>query len=465
MESRQRITPFVVSLALFMEAVDTTILNTAIPAMAESLAVNPVNLKIALISYLVSLAVFIPISGWAADKFGIKRVFMAAIFLFTLSSLWCGFAHNLPTLVIARTLQGLGGAFMLPVGRLILIRRYPRQEFIKTMNRIVMIAALGMMLGPVFGGFITHTFSWHWIFWVNIPAGLLAIMMAAYGLEDVKPQPVHALDKAGFILFGLGLAALTFGLSAFSETNVHESVAISVIAAAILLLIGYRAHSRGRHYPIVNATLFRSRTFRVSILGNLFSRLGFGGVPFILPLMLQIGLGFSASMSGLLLAPIALGVFMIKLFILPLLALLGYKRLLLLNTALVAIALCLFATINANTSIISIACYTFIFGFLISLQFSSVNSLAYSELSPEHLSAATSITSTTQQLSQSFGVAAGALFIRLFSPGTASLSLSMPIFHHVFIAMSALTLLSLLIFMQLKPQDGAQMIGKTPLPN
>ena len=199
----KQITPFIVSFALFMEAVDTTIINTAIPAMSRSLNVHPVDLKIALISYLLSLAVFIPISGWVADKFGIKKVFLLAITFFTLCSVWCGFAHTLPELVIARTLQGIGGSFMLPVGRLILVRTFPRHEFVNVMSRVIMVAALGMMLGPLLGGFITEYVSWHWIFWVNIPVGLFAVLSGLVWLEHVPSKKMPKLDKMGFLLFDI----------------------------------------------------------------------------------------------------------------------------------------------------------------------------------------------------------------------------------------------------------------------
>jgi len=439
-----------------MEAVDTNIINTAIPTMAINLHVHPVDLKIALISYLISLAIFIPISGWIADKLGVKRVFICAIGLFTLSSIWCGFSRTIYELVAARTLQGLGGSLTLPVGRLILVRTFKRHELIATMNRVVMVAALGIMLGPLLGGFITHYLSWHWIFWVNIPIGVLTIVAASIWLEHVAPQRVPPLDKWGFILFGSGLATLTFGLSAFSETTMPSQRAKEITFISVILLICYVVHSRKQAHPIVKTALFRARSFQVAVLGNLFSRLGFGGVPFLLPLLLQIGLDYPAQWSGILLAPMAIGVLLVKLFSLSALRLLGFKRLLMINTILVGISLGLFAAINSDTSMYFIAFNTFLFGFLISLQYSGMNSLAYADIAHENLSAATSIMSTLQQIAQSFGVAVSALLIRYFA---TSNHLTIDDFHHTFTAMGILTLFSVFIFLRLRPEDGSEMIA------
>lgn len=450
---------FIVSLALFMEALDTTIINTAIPAMSRSLSVNPIDLKIALISYLLSLAIFIPISGWVADKYGIKRVFLAAVTLFTISSLCCGFAHSLTQLVIARTVQGIGGSFALPVARLILFRSFHRHDVINVMSRVVMVAALGLMLGPVLGGVITHYFSWPWIFWVNIPVGLLAIFMGRVWLTEVPPIHVPRLDKLGFILFGTSLAGFTFGLSALSESFMPLPLAGTIMLTAVLLLVFYVWHSYHRPHPIVKTELFYLRSFQASTLGNLFSRLGFGGVPFLLPISLQVGLGYSAQVSGLLLAPMAFGVLLVKPFTLRLLRYFGYKKLLILNTILVALSCAVFMVINQNTPLYAIAFLTFLFGFLISMQYSGMNSLAYAEVLPEQLSAANSIISTLQQLAQSFGVAVSALLIHYFSIGSSkAFLLTSAVFHKTFFIMGVLTLFSALVFVYLKPEDGNQML-------
>lgn len=449
-----------------MEALDTTIINTAIPAMSRSLDVNPIDLKIALISYLLSLAIFIPISGWMADKFGIKKVFMGAITIFTLSSLWCGFTHNLLELVIARTMQGIGGSMMLPVGRLIIVRTFQRHELIVQMSRVVIVGALGMMLGPMLGGVITHLVSWRWIFWVNIPVGIITLMMIQHWFVDEPPQPVPPLDKLGFVLFGTGLAALIFGLSAISENNVTNSNAFLIIIISILLLILYAWHSRKKKHPIVKTELLISRTFRISVVGNLFGRVGFGGVPFLVPLLLQIGLGYSAQTSGFLLAPTAIGVLLVKPFSIHVLRLFGYKKLLMINTILVGLSLWSFTLVNTHTPIMVIGCLTFLFGFLISQQYSSMNSLAYADIEKKDLSSATSIMSTVQQLSQSFGVALAAIFINFFSlESKENFGLTTPVFHYTFFALGIITFFSIVIFIRLKSTDGHELIEKAKQDN
>ncbi len=450
-----------VALAMFMEAVDTTILNTAIPVMAQSLHVNPINLKLALISYLISLAIFIPVSGWIADKFGIKKIFIYAIAIFSVSSIWCGFTQSLTELILGRIAQGIGGSLMLPVGRLIIMRTCERHELIAKMSIVVMVAALGMMLGPLLGGIITEQFSWRWIFWVNVPVGIVAIFMAVKLLPNLKARPVPPLDKIGFLLFGGGLAALTLGLSVLSESDIPLSQAINLIVLSFFLFVCYTWNSIRNPFPIVKIELLKIRTFRVSVIGNLLARLGFGGAPFIVPLLLQIGLGYSPQWSGGLLAPTALGVFMVKPLSLYILRYFGYRNLLIINTLFVGISLCSFALITERTSIYSIGLLTFLYGFLIALQYTGMNSLAYAEITQEDMSAATSIMSTVQQLAQSFGVAVAAIIISYFSHGLHVLTIKA--FHQTFVVMGILTLLSGIIFIHLKKEDGEELI-KAPTP-
>ncbi len=452
-----RMISFIVALSFFMEALDSTVINTAIPAMSRSLQVNPVDLKVALISYLLSLAIFIPISGWLSDKFGTKRIFMAALTIFTLSSLVCGFADNLIELIIARFIQGLGGALGLPVGRLILIRSFGRENMITTMNNVVMVGALGMMLGPVIGGVITHYFSWHWIFWVNIPVGMMAIVLSDYYLPSEKLTPAPSLDTIGFFLFGASLAGLTFGMSALSESTISHHTALTILLCSVILLIAYRKHSKRQAHPIVRMDLLQLRTFRVSVMGNLFSRLGFGGMPFLTPLFLQLVLGYSAQLSGFLLAPIAIGVVLGKPCTLYILRILGYKRVLIFNTLFSGFVITLFASINLHTPIYIIGMLTFLFGLVLTLQYGAMNSLAYADLSPENLSGATSIMGTLQQIAQSFGVAVSALLIHFYSTAFST-ELTARVFQYTFISMGILTIISSGIFIQLKNNDGELML-------
>jgi len=462
MPFRQKLIVLTIALALFMEALDTTIINTAIPAMSLSLHVNPINLKIALISYLLTLAVFIPISGWIADKYGIKKVFIISIGIFTLSSLWCGFAHNLFDLVIARGVQGIGGALGVPLGRLILFRMFERHKLVDIMSHVVMVAALGLMLGPVLGGIITHNLSWPWIFWVNVPVGIFTMLMAGWLLIAMPVEPVAPLDKLGFVLFGASLAGLTFSLSALSESALNFSTVVEVGVVSVLLLVAYVWHSANHPHPIVDPELFKFRSFQVSTVGNLISRIGFGGLPFLLPIVLQISLGYSSQEAGLLMAPLALGILIVKPFSFRLLHDFGYKKMLIVNTALVTFSIWSFMFVNASTPVYLIIIFTFFFGFLLTLQFSAMNSLAYAEISSTQLSGATSVMGTLQQMSQSFGVAIGALLIHFFSKGSSSdFSLTLIVFHRAFFVMGLVTLASMLIFIRLRPEDGRQMLEGT----
>lgn len=451
----------IVSFAMLMETIDTTIINTAIPNMASSLKVNPIDLKLALISYLLSLAIFIPISGWIADKFGIKKVFIFALSLFTVSSILCGFTTNLTQLIVARFIQGLGGSFTLPIGRLIILRICSRDELINKMSLVVMVASLGMMLGPVVGGVLTTHFSWPWVFWVNGPFGIVAVILAYFLFPSMPKAPVPPLDKLGFILFGGGLATLTYSLSAFSESSLSLLYTTFIFLISFVLLFLYYRHSKNQNHPIVKIALLNKRTFRISVIGNLCTRLSFGGIPFLLPLLFQIGFKFTPQRSGLLLAPISLGVLLIKPLSMNILRFLGYKRLLVINTFLVSLILAAFTLINQSSAPLTIAFFTFLYGFFIALQYTGMNSLAYANIQEEELSSATSIMSTIQQLAQSFGVAFAALLINLFSPQFSIHSefILKPI-HQSLLAMSAVTLCSMLIFWKLKTEDGQELIHR-----
>ena len=456
----------IVSLAMLMEAIDTTIINTAIPTMAISLNVNPIDLKLALISYLLSLAIFIPISGWIADKFGIKNIFIVAIFLFTLSSIACGYTSTLGQLIVARFIQGVGGSFTMPVGRLIILRICERNELISKMSVVVMVASLGMMLGPVLGGILTTYCSWPWIFWVNVPFGSLCIVLTYFLLPAMPAIPVPPLDKIGFVLFGAGLATLTYSLSAFSESTLSYTHCIFMFVLSLILLLLYSWHSKDQPHPIVKIALLYKRTFRVSVLGNLCSRLSFGGIPFLLPLLFQMGLKYSPQLSGLLLAPIAFGVLLVKPLSLIILRYFGYKKLLTLNTVMVSFILWAFIVIGQSTSLYTIAFLTFVYGFLIALQYTGMNSLAYANIDEGELSAATSIMSTLQQLAQSFGVAFAAILINLFAPQGTQHSVTMIHgLHQSFLTMGIVTLFSIVFFIKLNPDDGRELIKRSVLVN
>lgn len=290
----KRYLPWVVATALFMEQLDSTIVNTAIPAMADSLQATPLSLKAVVASYILSLAVCIPVSGWMADRYGTRRVFSTAVVIFTLSSILCGLAVNVPMLVAARILQGMGAAMMMPVGRLAIIRTFPKSELLMAMNFVIIPALIGPLLGPTVGGLIVHWLSWREIFFVNVPVGLAALFLINRHMPDYRGDAPRPLDFTGLILFGSGAALLSWLLEIFGEYDIGVTPAIILLLISFGLLAAYGWHAGHTAYPLLRLTLFRVRTFRVAVVGGFITRLGVGGLPFLLPLLYQLGLGLPA---------------------------------------------------------------------------------------------------------------------------------------------------------------------------
>ncbi len=455
----KRLTMFIISIALFMDVMDSNVINTAVPAMSHTFHVSPIDIKIALISYLLSLAIFIPISGWTADKYGTKNIFIGALGLFTVSSFFCGYTYSLPQLVIMRFIQGIGGAFMISLSRLILARTFKRYELVEAMNTVIIVVSLGVMMGPFVGGVIVDHLSWPWIFWVNVPVGIFVVLLASHSLQEIAPKNPHPFDYLGFMLFAGSLAIVCFSLSEMSESNRDLEASVMRLLIAVTMLMAYIFYAKRKSFPVIRIELFRIRTFRVSVFGNLLSRLGFGGVPFLLPLMQQVGFGFSAQLSGLLMIPIALGIIFSKMTAIKILRRVGYKKYLLVNTFLVGFVMWAFELLTAATPLYLIALTTFIFGIFISAQYTAMNSLALAEIKDEELSASTSITSTVQIFAQSLGVAAGAILLRIYSSHLGKkLSLTPAMFHDAFFALGIITFLSSVVFFGLKKEDGVQML-------
>jgi EmrB/QacA subfamily drug resistance transporter len=453
----KRLLPWLVAVAFFMESLDTTILNTAVPAIARALAVTPLSMKSVLASYTLSLAVFIPISGWMADHFGTRRVFASAIGVFTLGSLLCGLSTDIHTLIACRILQGFGGAMMVPVGRLTLVRTFPKFQLVRAMSFVAIPGLVGPMLGPIAGGLIVNYFHWRAIFFLNVPVGIAGLIIVYLHLPDYREKATHPLDIIGLILFGSGIALLSYVLEIFGEHRLGTGEVLGLLAIAVALLLGYGLHAARTTFPLLQLGLFRIRTFAAAVSGSFFTRLGIGGVPFLLPLLYQEGLGLAPIQSGLLIMPQALAALSTKFFIAKLLERIGYRTVLISNTILLGIMLMLFATIGAATPIWLIVLQAFIYGALTSTQYTSMNTLAYADVPGKRASNASSIASTVQQLSISFGVAAAGLTTVIFIPDRLySISGEMVRgLHESFLALGAFTILSTLIFSRLKAADGA----------
>ena len=452
----RRYLPWLVAVALFMENLDATIINTAVPAMAENLEVAPLSLKSVLTSYTISLAVFIPISGWLADRFGTCRVFRWAVTLFMLGSLGCGLAPDIHTLVAARILQGMGGAMMTPVGRLALLRAFPRSEMLRTMNYVVIPALLGPLLGPFTGGLIVHWFSWRVIFFINIPLALFGLWMIRRHMPDFRDENVAPLDRTGFVLFGAGVALLSYVLEVFGEHTMAYGPMTFLAITSLALLAAYYWHAKRDNAPLLDLSLFKLRTFRLSVIGGFVTRLGVGGMPFLLPLLYQLGLGFPAWKAGLLTMPQALAAMGMKIISRPVLARLGHRNILLSNTILLGLTIMVFTQIDRGTPVWAILLLSLTQGFFSSLQFTSMNSLAYADVSDRAASKASSIASTAQQLSLSFGVAMGSLIAGWFLANIDrdNPTESIPALHNAFFVLGCITIVSSLAFWGLHRDDG-----------
>jgi EmrB/QacA subfamily drug resistance transporter len=454
--SSKRILPWLVAVAFFMESLDTTILNTAVPAISEALKVAPLNMKSVLASYTLSLAVFIPISGWMADRFGTRRVFTSAIGLFTLGSFLCGISSNIHLLVACRVLQGCGGAMMVPVGRLTLVRTFAKSELVRAMSFVAIPALVGPMLGPIAGGLIVGYLHWRFIFFVNLPIGIAGLVMVYLHLPDYREENIHPLDIVGLILFGSGVALLSYVLEIFGEHTLSAREILGLLTISLALLAGYGVHATSIAFPLLDLGLFRIRTFSASVSGAFFTRLGIGGVPFLLPLLYQIGLGFTPIQSGLLIMPQAVAAMSTK-FLLPrILSRVGYRGVLISNTIILGLLLLLFGTIGLRTPLWVILLLAFCYGAFTSLQYTSMNTLVYADITEEQTSNASSIASTMQQMSISFGVAAAGLTTALFIPDQVRSNPGEMIHgvHEAFLVLGGFTIFSTIIFRQLKRGDG-----------
>jgi EmrB/QacA subfamily drug resistance transporter len=453
----KRYLPWVVATALFMEQLDSTIVNTAVPAMAASFQVPALSLKAVVASYILSLAVGIPVSGWVADRYGTRRVFASAVAVFTLASVLCGLAVNVPTLVAARILQGLGAALMMPVGRLAVIRTFPKAELLAAMNFVIIPALIGPLLGPTVGGLIVHWLSWREIFFINVPVGLVAQWLIHRHMPDYRSDTARPLDVVGLVLFGAGTALLSWLLEVFGEHRLDATSALVLLVLALSLLAGYGLHARHTPHPLLRLALFRVRTFRVSVAGGFVTRLGLGGMPFLLPLLYQLGLGLPAWQSGLMMMPAAAAAMGMKLVAPRILARFGYRTVLVANTLMIGVTISLFANVGPATPVALIVALSLAQGFFNSLQFTSMNSMAYADIEPPDSSMASTIASSMQQLSMSFGLAAGSLVTAWWLgdlPQTDRAAVLVAL-HHAFLTLGALTAVSALSFRTLQRGDGA----------
>jgi len=450
----------IVAVALFMETMDSTVIATSLPAIAVDLGEDPIALKLALTSYLLSLAVFIPVSGWMADKFGAQTVFRAAIVIFTLGSAACGFAQGLPDFILFRIVQGMGGAMMVPVGRLVILRSIPKSELISALAWLTVPALMGPVIGPPLGGFISTFLSWRWIFWINIPIGLLGIYLAGRFIENFREDDVPPLDVKGFFLSGIGLAGLAFGFTVIGQPLFPPAFVVGLLTVGAVACTLYVRHALSIPAPLLDLRLLKIDTFFANIVGGFLFRIGIGATPFLLPLFLQLGFGMTALQSGLLTFATAVGAIAMKTAAAPIIRRFGYKRILVWNALLTSAFVAAAALFTAATPGAVILAVLLVGGFFRSLQFTAVNSIAYADIGEHDMSKATSFASVAQQLSMSAGVAIGAFILEIERMGRETQDVVASDFVPAFLVVAALAASSALVFMRLPKNAGSSLSRK-----
>ncbi|MBX9933645.1 MAG: MFS transporter [Methylobacterium sp.] len=457
---RSQIVPLVVATALFMENTDSTVIATALPSIAASLGEDPIALKLALTAYLVSLAIFIPISGWMADRYGARTIFRAALAVFMAGSLACAASSSLMGFVAARFLQGLGGAMMVPVGRLVILRSVPKSELVSALAYLTIPALIGPIMGPPLGGLITTSLDWRWIFFINIPIGIAGIVFSTIYFENLKEESHPPLDVVGFLLSGLGLALLMLGLASNGRHLLPEGVSWGCLGAGIVLLVSYLRHSRRIAHPVIRLDLLRYPTFRASVTGGSLFRIGTGAIPFLLPLLFQVGFGLDALQSGLLTFAAAAGAMLIKLIGPRILRAYGFRRVMLVNALLASAFLAINGLFTASTPHWLIVVILLVGGCVRSLQFTCVNALAYADVETRDMSAATSLASVAQQLSLSLGVSIGALALESAAGWDGRTTIAAADFWPAFVAVALISATSFLVFLRLSPDAGSEVSGQ-----
>lgn len=449
--------PWIAAMAFFMQALDATILNTALPAIAHSLNRSPLAMQSAIISYTLTVAMLIPVSGWLADRFGTRRVFIIAVSLFTLGSLACALSSSLTELVIFRVIQGIGGAMMMPVARLALLRAYPRSELLPVLNFVTMPGLVGPILGPVLGGVFVTWASWHWIFLINIPIGVIGILYARKYMPNFT-TPRRRFDIGGFLLFGLSLVLFSSGIELFGEKIVATWQALAVIAVSLLLLVAYVRHARRHPTPLISLSLFKTHTFSVGIAGNLATRLGTGCVPFLMPLMLQVGFGYPAIIAGCMIAPTSIGSIIAKSTVTQVLRWFGYRKTLVGITVFIGLMIAQFSLQSPEMPLWMLLLPLFVLGMAMSTQFTAMNTITLADLTDDNASSGNSLLAVTQQLSISLGVAISAAVLRFYEGFDNASTVQQ--FHYTFITMGVITIISALMFMLLRAKDGRNLISE-----
>jgi len=450
------VVPLIIAASFFMEGLDTSIINTSLPSMAVSLDATPPQMSAAITSYLLSLAIFIPISGWMADRFGGKRIYCAAIATFTLGSILCGLSTSLSMLVMSRIVQGIGGAMMTPVGRMILVRSFPKNQLMRAMTFNMLPANLGPTIGPLLGGYITTTYSWHWNFFINIPLGILGICLALRYFKNEKMPNQSRFDWPGFVIIALGLVAAQLAIQNLTQPAYDPNTQTILVCAALVLLGSYGLYALRHKEPVVDLRMFRIRPFAIAVLVGNLSRLSVFPISFLVALFLQVGFGYTAFEAGGVTMWFTAGALLMRANVANIVRAVGLRNLLVACSLITASMSYGFVYFTVDTSPYLISVYVFFFGMLRNAQHQSVSALAYSDIPREDVSKSTTISSLIQRGGQSFGVAMAASLLAVFAGGEV---IGVEAFKPVFIIMALITASAMIGFMQLRPNDGWEISG------
>jgi len=453
-----RIVPLILAVALFMEQMDSTVIATALPAIAADLHVGPITLKLALTAYMVALAVFIPISGWMADHFGAKRIFRFAIAVFVVGSIFCAFSGGLLEFVGARFLQGVGGAMMTPVARLVLLRTTQRSDLVSAMALLTIPALVGPLTGPPIGGFITTYFSWHWIFLINVPVGVIGVTLATIFLPEVEATAPPKLDVTGLLLTSFAAAGVVFGMSVISLPALPPVVGIVAVIVGIVCGAFYIRHARRHPAPILDLTLLKNPTFRASVTGGTLFRICVGAMPFLTPLMLQLGFGLNPFQSGLITFAGAIGAITTKFIARRTFSAVGFKTALLTAAAVTTLTTIVTGLFQPTTSHLVIVGVLLIGGVSRSFFFTGINALAYADIDDRQASQATSMSSVMQQVSLALGVAVAAAILET-STYFSGTKLRVVDFHIAFYVLSVMTVIATIPFIRMDRNAGSTVSG------
>jgi len=443
------------AIGVFMQTLDSTIVNTALPAMAQSLGESPLRMQSVVIAYSLAMATLIPASGWIADRFGTRRAFLTAIVIFSVGSLACAYSRSLPQLVAARVAQGIGGAMLMPVGRLAVLRAFPRERFLQAMSFVAVPGMIGPLIGPTLGGWLVQIASWHWVFLINVPVGVIGAVVTYFYMIDARETALAPFDLGGYLLLSTSMVAISLSLEGLSELKLGQATVIMLLILGMATLSAYWLRASRRENALFSLQLFKINSFGVGLLGNLFARTGSGCMPFLIPLLLQVSLDYTALQAGLMMIPTAAAAIVAKRFATPVIVEYGYRKVLLTNTIVVGVIIASFALMSAAEPMWLRIVQLTLFGAVNSLQFTAMNTLALQDLTAKLASSGNSLLSMVMMLAMSLGVAAaGALlatFSDLFSHGSAANAL--PAFRATFLCVGLITCVSAWIFAQLDPGD------------